>query len=192
MKRLGLFIWVLLVAYTLVYLLIWGSNTVLLNQMINGEADPFAFAFFNLMGLFPCYFFYDYWSFLSRKRYGWVPFVLGFAFGAYAILIGYHLDAKTGSTFPLKRTFRIALIAIIGLTLAMMVYGIGMGNPTAYLQAWTTDTLVGIMAVDFIVLYGWSIIRSRSLSTSWLWSFLPLIGFGIVLWNSSKRVQPVA
>ncbi|MEY3609891.1 MAG: hypothetical protein RLZZ264_412, partial [Bacillota bacterium] len=55
------------------------------------------------------------------------------------------------------------------------------GHPSLFFNQFFQDSLVGIMTIDFLVLYGWSIYRSKQLFTQWYIAFIPIIGFGLLM-----------
>jgi hypothetical protein len=174
-------LWRFLVLYTILYGILFGFQSSLLPELLRGEASPFATQFFNLMGLVPGYFLLDY---LSHGQWSWrkfFPFLFGFIGGAYAILLGYRQPMRPAGPVR-QRPIRIILILVmIFLTLWLMIIGIASNTMMDYLGLFFADSLVGIMTMDFFVLYVWTIIRSTQISSRWWLSFLPIIGFGFVL-----------
>ena len=185
MKSSAFLLWIFFVIYTLGYVLFFGFNSPLLSSLLTGEADVFSTSFFNLMGLVPMYFLLDASFDLGRSRRSWLPLWLGFGLGAYSTLWGYRRDSK-GRRHP---SFVIKIL-IGGLLLATgWMYGqmIFFSDPSLYFSLFFSDGLVGIMTVDFLVLYVWTIILAKQNYASWWLSFLPMIGFGILmLWHHQQ------
>jgi uncharacterized membrane protein YjjP (DUF1212 family) len=56
MTLLSRVMWLLLVIYTLFYVVFFGFQSALIPQLFNGQADIFSSSFFNLMGVVPIVF----------------------------------------------------------------------------------------------------------------------------------------
>jgi hypothetical protein len=82
-----------------------------------------------------------------------------------------------------------AVSALSTTTGLVMAQAFILGQPSVYFQLFFQDALVGIMTVDALILYAWTILRAKTISPYWYWSFFPVIGFGIVLWLANRR-QP--
>lgn len=185
MKSIALKLWIALIIYTVIYTILFGKEGSLLPLMLQGKADPFAQNFFNLMGLVPLYFLFDYFLNIQKSRKNFLPFMLGFFGGAYAILFGYMKHKSHLKT--LKVWHKIFLIVLILSTLTVMMLGFLNGQPQVYLEAFFSDPMVGIMLVDFFILYTWSIIRAYQQYQDWYVSFIPMLGFGMVMLRSKRR-----
>jgi hypothetical protein len=55
------------------------------------------------------------------------------------------------------------------------------GKLNLYLQGLLNDALVGMMTIEVIVLYLWTILRAKTISPPSYVSLLPVIGFGLDL-----------
>lgn len=188
MKSSALLLWVFLVVYTLSYLFFFGFNSPLLSSLLSGEADGFSSAFFNLMGLVPIYFLLDASFDLGRSRRSWLPLWFGFALGAYCTLWAYrHMSKGRGHPSLFKSMILVGLLLATGWMYGQMVF---FSDPSLYFSLFFSDALVGIMTVDFLVLYLWTIILARKNYASWWVSFLPMIGFGMLMLTNQKRLSP--
>lgn len=185
-------LWVVLVVYTVTYGILFDFQSDLLPFLLSGNAPMFATQFFNLMGLVPIYFILDYVRFRQKSFKKSLPFFLGFLGGAYAILIGYwgEKDLPVTTNQKPRWWYQGMIVVLLLVTLLTMMNGILSNTGGDYFQEFFSDSLVGIMTVDFLVLYGWSIVRSKQISTYWWLSFLPMLGFGIVLILGQPRRQP--
>jgi hypothetical protein len=185
MKSSALLLWGFLVVYTLGYLFIFGFNSALLSSLLSGEADLFSTSFFNLMGLVPIYFLLDASLDQCRSPRSWVALWLGFGLGAYSTLWGYRHQNQGRRNLNL-----LTVILLGGLIIGtgwMYVQMIGFADPRTYFSLFFIDSLVGIMTVDFLVLYGWTILLAKRNYPHWWVSFLPMIGFGILmLWHHQQ------
>jgi hypothetical protein len=173
------FLWLLLVIYTGIYLVLFTSNSELLSLLLQGQADGFSASFFNLMGLVPLVFLFDYSMYFHAKKKEIIPFLFGFLGGAYAILLGYKnqwLHRRHRSSI-----YQVLLGLFILVTTWVIISGILQITNSPYFTMFFSDSLVGIMTVDFLVLYIFSVYRAKQLSRAWYWSLLPIIGFGLVL-----------
>ncbi|MEY3431105.1 MAG: hypothetical protein RIS53_3 [Bacillota bacterium] len=185
MNKIALGLWLSLVTYTSIYILFFASESIAFISIINGNADPFLLQFFNLMGLVPFYFLSDYLCFQIRTKFGILPFLFGFFGGAFTILIGYKHTAFMQK--PVPKLMKILLAILMFCTAFIMIQGFLQGNATLYFRAFFEDALVGIMTMDFLVLYAWSIYRSRQLFRTWYLAFIPMVGFGwLMLWNQRR------
>ncbi len=179
MNKVAFSLWFGLVIYTLIYILWIQSTSILLLEIINGEANPFASQFFNLMGLVPCYFLMDYLYFQNHSKTGIIFFLFGFLGGAFSILLGYH--APHSIRRPMPWWVQGLLLLLILLTTTLIIQGFWQGDPSLYFRHFFQDSLIGIMTVDFLVLYVWSIYRAKQLFDHWKLAFVPIIGFGILM-----------
>jgi hypothetical protein len=178
-------LWIGLVVYTVGYAIIFGFQGDLFSAILNGTADPFASNFFNLMGLVPGFFLMDYVLTQSNKKSAIIPFLAGFFGGAYAILLGYRQPRSSRVTHPWWAKFILILLMLA--TASVMAAGFFQGNPISYVSLFFSDALVGIMTIDFFVLYIWSVVRAYQRSRRWYWSLFPIIGFGLVLFLKQDR-----
>ena len=179
MNKIAFVLWMGLVIYTLIYVLFIQSDSPLLFEILNGAADPFASQFFNLMGLVPFYFLLDYLFFQAHSRWGIVTFLFGFIGGAFSILIGYKKHRSIEVSIP--KWVQALLMILIILTSVIITQAFWQGNPNQYFQLFMQDSLVGIMTIDFLVLYLWSLYRSKQLFRYWYLSFIPMVGFGLLM-----------
>lgn len=188
MKNISLKLWIGLVSYTILYSVFFGRDGSLLPLMIQGTADPFAQNFFNLMGLVPFYFLFDYGLNIQKTKTNYLPFILGFFGGAYALLLGYTRITTLANR--VKRWHKVLLVILMLSTFSVMILGFLTGNPQVYMAAFFADPMVGIMLIDFLILYTWSILRAYQQYKDWYISFIPFLGFGILMLRSNRRQQP--
>lgn len=185
MNKFTLVLWLSLVVYTIIYVLFIQADSMLFISILQGEADPFAASFFNLMGLVPIYFLIDYLCFQPHSKWGILPFLLGFVGGAFSILLGFQKASITHR--PFTKWMQFILVTLMILTAVIMTQGLWFGNPVLYVQQFLSDSLVGIMTVDFLVLYAWSIYRSKQLFRNWYLASIPIIGFGLLMLLNQRR-----
>ncbi len=185
MNKIALGLWLSLILYTSIYILFIHRESLALIAILNGNADPFLLQFFNVMGLVPFYFLYDYLYFQTRSKFGILPFLFGFLGGAFTILIGYQQSAFIQR--PKARYMQFLLSIIILLTSLIMIQAFWQGNAYLYFRVFFQDSLVGIMTIDFLVLYIWSIYRSRQLFRPWYLAFVPMVGFGLLMLLNQRR-----
>ena len=186
MKRYYLSLWIGLVVYTVTYLLIYQPQGTLLARMINQTADPFALSFFNLMGIIPFLFMIDGFFHGKQPWYTYLLFLFSLAGGAYVLILGY-LTFKPLSTIHRRLSYASLFLGTVGLILILT--GFIIGQPLAFVMEWTNDAMVGIMTVDFFVLYGVMIVRGFELNKKQGWlSFIPVLGFSYLLFRSLNPV----
>lgn len=191
MKKTAITLWVGLVVYTTFYVLFIQRESFILTAILNNEADPFASHFFNLMGLVPFYFLLDYMFFQVHKKYRLLAYLLGFVGGAFSILLGY--TGVSNSTKSINRWIKVLIGILIIFSGFTFMQAFSQGNPHLFFSEFLDDALVGIMTIDFLVLYGWSIYRSNQLFQHWYLAMVPMIGFGLLmLLNKRKPIDPVS
>ena len=189
MKLTSRFLWISLVMYSIIYGFSFGFNSDLLPQLIQGEADGFSSSFFNWMGLVPFYFLIDASLDKDRPRLSWVPLGLGFFLGAYSSLWGYeHLTGKRNKVTFIKKISLIALLLASGW---LIIDALVNTNPSFYFSQFFQDALVGIMTIDFLILYGWSVVLAKSRYQSWWLALVPMVGFGLLILFENKLVKPI-
>jgi hypothetical protein len=64
-------------------------------------------------------------------------------------------------------------------------------NPNVYFSQFFQDAMVGIMTVDFFILYLWTMVLAKSRYQAWWLSLIPMIGFGLLILFEDKLVKPV-
>ncbi len=180
MKKPLLILEIVLWTYTLIYMSLFGLNAPLWNALITQTGDPFALGLFNMMGLFPLLFLMDGWQHYALNSWRSGFLFLGMFLGAYGITLFFLLSKPKGERTnpPWHVTVLIAiLLGVIGMFLTM-----ARGDIVLFLSGWTTDAFVGIMVVDFIALYGLSIVltTTRDSKKGWL-SAIPVIGYALWL-----------
>jgi hypothetical protein len=173
--------YLLLVGFSLIFILFHGINSILLEEIIKGTADPFGLMVFLLMGLYPLYFLVSNFI-LEREmtKSDWILTFLSFMIGAFALVPSYFKPYmrkdRPHSTLP-------TLMAWFGLGSSMMilVYGFMVGDSLYYSAQFMSDPLVFIMTLDFITLTLLSILISREHSVGWKFAFFPLVGWWAIL-----------
>jgi hypothetical protein len=185
----SILLWLIFVIYSLTYGLLFGLNSVLLPQLLQGQADGFSSFFFNWMGLVPFYFLVDASLDQDRPRRSWVPLGLGFFLGAYSTLWGYR--KLTGKRKKLTLIKKIILISLL-LTSAWLISDALINTDSSYyFSNFFQDSLVGIMTIDFLVLYLWSLVIAQSRYQSWWLAFIPMVGFGLLILFENKFTKPI-
>jgi hypothetical protein len=188
MRKTSRIIWLALVTYTLLYLFFFGFQSPLLTQLINGEADMFSSSFFNVMGIVPIIFLMYAFLNQSKRKWQWLPYAFGFFAGAYSVLFGQVSQIQKQSSIRLIRTLLLVL-SILGLTW-FYINGWFFGRPSAYFELFFEDALVGIMTIDFLVLYAWSILLAKHHYQAWYWAWIPMIGFAGLMLIARVRIHP--
>jgi hypothetical protein len=187
-NKTSLTLWLILVIYTIIYGFSFGFNSELLPELFQGQADGFSTFFFNWMGLVPIYFLLDAALDQDRPLVSWIPLGLSFVLGAYATLWGYqHVSGKRLKLTIIKKTILVVLLIGSGW---LWMDAIIQTNPSVYFSHFFQDALVGIMTVDFFILYGWSLVLAKSRYQTWWLAFIPMIGFGLLILFEDKLVKP--
>jgi hypothetical protein len=188
-NKTSLALWLILVIYTIIYGFSFGFNSELLPELLQGQADGFSTFFFNLMGLVPIYFLLDAALDQDRPLVSWIPLGLSFVLGAYATLWGYHrlTGKRLKSTLIKKIILSLLLIASGWLWIDAVIQT----NPSVYFSQFFQDSMVGIMTVDFFILYLWSLLLTKSRYQAWWLALIPMIGFGLLILFEDKLVKPV-
>jgi hypothetical protein len=188
MKRSPFLLWVVLIVYTVIYISFFGFNSNLLPQLLQGQADGFSTFFFNWMGLVPFYFLIDASLDQDRPLVSWIPLGLGFGLGAYSALWGYR--NLTGKRLLLTLFKRIILLMLLIGSGWLWIDAIINTNPSVYFSHFFHDAMVGIMTVDFLILYGWSVVLAKSRYQAWWLALIPIIGFGLLILFEDKLLKP--
>ena len=188
MKKTSLTLWLILVSYTIIYGFTFGFNSELLLQLLQGQADGFSTFFFNWMGLVPIYFLLDASLDKDRPLVSWIPLGLGFGLGAYSALWGYHrlTGKRLKSTLIKKIILSLLLIASGWLWMDAIIQT----NPNVYFLQFFQDVMVGIMTVDFFILYLWTMVLAKSRYQAWWLALIPMIGFGLLILFEDKLLKP--
>lgn len=172
--------------YTVGYGLLFGLNAPLLPSLLDQSADAFALGVFNIMGLFPLYFLVDAYQSMPIKTWKVIFLWLGFLTGAYGITL-FFLENDTTVAYTRKKWQEILIGLALMLTL-ISFFTMTQGHPLLYFNQWTSDSLVGIMSVDFLALYALSLYRLyvNHKQKGWLYA-IPLIGYGWFLIKKPSR-----
>jgi hypothetical protein len=170
-------LWLVLAAYTAIYLTTSQREMVYLEILFRFEADPLINMVFNLLGLFPLILFMyalTYERPLHKKLY--VGHFLGFATGAFGLLPAYFESHERVYLKPARWVKAVTLFSFVS-TLILMIYGFALGSFSSYISAFQSDALIHIMTIDLLILYLFSIYLSyRSKHQLWYLVFIPIIG----------------
>jgi hypothetical protein len=169
----------MLVGYTILYGIFFGLNSTLLTTLIAGEADYFSASFFNIMGLIPVLFFLDYLTYYPFHNKKVFPFLFSIALGGFILLPAYRdFVGERKSSFIRAICVTLVTIAITFVMITAFIHG----NPSLYFSKFFSDSLVGIMTIDWLAIYGLTIVLSvhRHKQYGWI-SVIPIIGFGYLL-----------
>jgi len=154
--------------------------------------NPLIVALFNLMGIWPliysCLLFIDG---TEQKIPAW-PFAVGsFGVGAFALL-PYLALRQPQPTWSGRKNWLLKILdsrwtgAVLSLaTLALLAYGLGGGNWSAFVQQWQTNRFIHVMSLDFCLLcllfpalLGDDLARRGIQKPQWFWpvALIPLLG----------------
>jgi hypothetical protein len=188
----------------------------LIQQLSTGQwqgINPLVIALFNLMGVWPmiysCLLLLDG---RGQKLPAWPFAVTSFGVGAFALL-PYLALRRPNPTFVGEKNGLLKLldsrwtgaILLLG-TIALLAYGLGLGDWPNFLQQWRTDRFIHVMSLDFCLLcllvpslLGDDMAR-RGLSERWIFwvvSLIPLLGVATYLTlrppiaSTSDRAEPL-
>jgi hypothetical protein len=181
MKKYYWILWLGLIIWSVAYNIFITTNSTYLDAFFANELDGFSSAIFNVMGYFPLLFILDGFLYHRIKHYQWL-LLTAFVLGGFLVFPVYIFgQPKKEVTTSKNRLSRILVSSIFTAFSAFFLWTLisTMGN-TVYFDQFFTDVFIGIMTVDFLVLYGLSILRSRDYSTRWGWlSVIPLFGFSL-------------
>ena len=154
--------------------------------------NPLIVSLFNLMGVFPliysCLLFIDG---RGQKIPAWIFAVFSMGVGAFALLPYLALRQPNPTFSGHKNAFLNLLDArLTGVVLsigaiALVAYGLGMGDWTDFIQQWQTSRFIHVMSLDFCLLCGLfsallgDDMARRSMNNSvifWLTALVPLFG----------------
>lgn len=154
--------------------------------------NPLIVTLFNLMGIWPliysCLLFIDG---AEQKIPAW-PFALGsFGVGVFALL-PYLALRQPQPIWSSRKTWLLKILDSrwtgVGLslaTLALLAYGLGGGNWSAFAQQWQTNRFIHVMSLDFCLLcllfpalLGDDLARRGIQKPQWFWpvALIPLLG----------------
>lgn len=177
----------LMIAYTvlislaLLRVISHGFDSPFYGALIKGQADPFGFMVFTLMGLYPLSFLLS--NFILKRHMTLTDKILSglsFAFGAFALLPSYFKPyVRKDRPDIIRSTFMVW--TGLGLTLMVMVYGFMLGDTSSFFESFFADTLIHIMTLDFITLTFLSVLIASEHTRFWHWVLIPLIGWWAIL-----------
>lgn len=174
-------VYVLLVALALYRILTHGLDSPFLKALLKGEADPFGFMMFTLMGLYPLSFLLS--NFILKRDMTLTDKILSglsFAFGAFTLVPSYFKPYVRKERPDIVRITFIVW-ACLGSTLMIMVYGLMLGDTSLFFEAFFKDTLIHIMTLDFLTLTFLSVLIASEHTRFWHWTLIPLIGWWAIL-----------
>ena len=179
MKKYYWMLWVGLIGWSVFYNAFITTQSTYLNEYFANELDGFSVAIFNVMGFFPLLFILDgflYHRFNRLKWLLWTSFVLG----GFVVFPVYLFGRSSRRSF----TGNVRSITLVIYWLTTFVSGYFLWtlwstlDNTTYFDRLFSDVFIGIMTIDFLVLYALSIVRSGTVSPRWSWlSLIPLVGF---------------
>jgi len=176
-----MFVYGLLVTLSLIFILTKGLHSPFYDALWKGQADPFGFMMFTLMGFYPLSFLLS--NFILKRKLSTLDLVLiglSFFLGAFALYPSYFkaYERKEWSN-SIKPTFFVWIG--LGLTLMFMVYGIMLGETQTFTDAFVNDALIHIMSLDFVALTVLSVLISSEHTRFWRWTLIPLVGWWAIL-----------
>jgi hypothetical protein len=179
MKKYYWFLWIALIAWSGYYNLFITTNSTYLDEYFTQNLDGFSIAIFNVMGFFPLLFILDGFLFHRFDRSKWLLWT-AFLLGGFVVFPVYLFGKSSKRVFVNQNRWWALSVLILatlfsGYFLWTLMSTIG---TTTYFDRFLTDVFIGIMTVDFFVLYALSIVRSLEVSRRWAWfSVIPLVGF---------------
>ncbi|MFC4713418.1 hypothetical protein [Planococcus dechangensis] len=194
-----LVLWLLLIGYA-VFLAPSGSGGIEFGALLLGDwegVDPLVLAVFNSLGIFPLVFLT---LLIPNDRLRWPawPFALvSFGVGAFSLLLYFAFgtkppEKKRRGPETLHRILRskawllfVAAISIINFLTVLRGFSL-----EAYAEAFRTSSLVSVMTVDWLVLWGlsiYSIYRFEPSAKFKPLAILPVVGPILVLLFNRKR-----
>ncbi|RLQ90241.1 hypothetical protein [Planomicrobium sp. Y74] len=189
-----LIIWLLLIVYARYLAPGTGANNPIFPKLFNGnigEIDPLVFAVFNSLGIFPMVFL-TILLLNDKQRWPAWPFaLLSFGIGAFSLLPYYAFGIRPSDKklrtprwlvrFLRSRYWLIVLIIMWTINWLTLLQGFSFAD---YVDYFFASSLVSVMTVDWLVLYGLSIYTvqrfypdARSKGLAWV----PIIGPVLVL-----------
>ena len=181
MKKYYWILWLGLIIWSVGYNVFITMNTTYLDAFFANELDGFSRAIFNVMGYFPLLFILDGFLYHRIKHYQWL-LLTAFVLGGFLVFPVYLFGTPRRAIITSKNRLSMIVVSLIFTVLsAFFLFTLltTIGN-TVYFNQFFTDVFIGIMTVDFLVLYGLSILRSRDYSSRWGWlSLIPLFGFSL-------------
>lgn len=150
MKKKLLIFYIIFIIYTVFVLSIFNGTTLDLSKLFLFEGDWLLIMIFNSLGILPIYYILFLSKFKKQKWYVYVLFVLGFMFGAFAIVPGLLLlKREKNNSSKIKQILFIILPIIL---ILMLFSGLVFGNLSYYFDLFLSDSFVNIMTIDYIFL----------------------------------------
>ncbi|WP_203333749.1 hypothetical protein [Planococcus beigongshangi] len=189
-----LLIWILLILYARYLAPGTGANNPIFPELFNGSIgaiDPLVLAVFNSLGIFPLVFL-TLLLLNDKQRWPAWPFaLLSFGIGAFSLLPYFAFGIKKSDRklrtprwlfrFLRSRFWLIVLIIMWAGNLLTLLQGFSFAD---YADSFFASSLVSVMTVDWLVLYGLSIYTvhrfypdARAKGLAWI----PIIGPVLVL-----------
>lgn len=141
--------WAFLMVYGIYYSIFVNPGSTFLADLFQGNADPFAFMMFNLLGMIPLAFVVYFTQYYALKWFHYVILFSSFAFGGFGLGLIFFVFPEEK---PLKENTRLAVAGLV-ITVAVLFYGLGFGSITSYVESFRGDTFIHVMTVDFFVLF---------------------------------------
>ncbi|MBD2845647.1 hypothetical protein IDH44_10645 [Paenibacillus sp. IB182496] len=192
MRLLWFIVWVLFIGYA-----VWlapgegvGDDPIFAELLRLQAEEPLVLMMFALLGVFPLV----YACLLLRDDRGswpaWPFVVLSLGLGAFALLPyffvslpGRRIHHRVSGGLRSVCESRLVQLLLLALTLGLVAWGVGSGDPEAYAEAFMASHFVHVMTLDFVLLALLSVYaianqqrgyRSRP-GAAWL-GLLPLVG----------------
>ena len=150
MKKKLLIFYIIFIIYTIFVLSTFSESTLDLSKIFLFEGVWLLIMILNSLGILPVYYILFLSKFKKQKWYVYVLFVLGFMFGAFAIVPGLLLlKRKKNNLTKIKQILFITLPTIL---ILMLLSGLVFGNLSNYLNLFLSDSFVNIMTIDYVFL----------------------------------------
>ena len=145
-----------------------------------GGEETSVVALFQLMGVWPLAMAALLAPRLRRAPVPLWPFVLGsMALGAFVLLPGLALG---GGRQPVARWqawagHRVVVGGLGCASVGLLIWAVGSGRPSAFVEAWRHEQFVHVMTHDFVALWLTSIVAAHEQGEArWWWTLWPLVG----------------
>lgn len=184
--------WIILVVYAFVHFIFFRSTLDEFNALIRLEGEPFVFAIFNLLGLFPFAFLLVSIKFEEQRSvFKSILLSFGFISGAFAIYPAFFVQSQPKKTHRQLRWIKMAVIAGSIFSFILILYGIILGDFMTFLSLFYNDSFVHIMAIDFVFLYVLSLYIAKKYTKNWYYTCIPVLGFYFSIFDTILELDQV-
>jgi len=141
--------------------------------------EPWVVVVFNLMGVWPFALAALLAGSMRREPVPLWPFALSSMFvGAFGLVPGLVIGGRDRPMAAWQRWLQhpALRVGLAGVTLVLLAWAVGAGEPAEFLEAFRTEQFVHVMTLDFAALWVTSVVVAHARGGRWAWAFVPILG----------------